>query len=291
MYRILYILILLALCAPPSGGGLFADPVPEQVRGIYTAQENGTCGPGEPVLLLNGAMLVVIERNNSVAMGGVELRDGNLLMTRGPDFTGLLRPVPLAELGRCARPPALLGATLGEAIAVFWAMDDIIEQCSNDAVGGCVETLVSTLVSTLDVSGDDRLSAAEISRAIRAVSVYFSYEAEVAGNLSKKTKAGAPVADTDALVPLSNIYGATAAFSIAAPFVVTSLLNSYDYDGDGFLDAAEILQDREDLDLDALMLAVGSRLGEEGVRGVISALTGMVSGLGGALMPMIMGMR
>lgn len=269
-------------------GVLLGGPVPEAARGIYgTVSPNGFCAADQPVLLLNGTMAVFIAPtggNATVTMGDADWQDGTIFLLRGDEYAIL---PGLDTMQRCDRPPAVLAATLGEALSVFSEMDAVRERCSGGESGGCVEALVATL----DVSGDDRLSAAEIARAIRAVSVYFSYEASAAGQRAEAAEAGASVGISQAAVPLPNIYGATAAFGVLAPFVTTSLLDSYDYDGDGFLGAAELLQDREDLDLDVLMLAIGARLGEDGVRGIISGLPGLLHDLGGGLLPVMMGMR
>ncbi len=271
-----------------QAGWLLADQVPVPARGVYGGVSlNGACVADQPTVLLNGTMVVFIDPSAgdpTITIGEADWQDGAIFLVRGEDYAVL---PPLESLDRCNHPPAIVTAAMGEAIAIFSSMDEIQDRCTNDSAGKCVETLVATL----DVSGDKKLSAAEISRTIRAVSVYFSYETAVARQRSELIQNGWPVGFSQAAVPVSTLYGATAAFSVAAPFATTSLLSSYDYSGDGFIEAAEILQDREDLDLDALTLAVVARLGEDGVRGMISGLPGLLKGFGESLMPMIMGAR
>ena len=45
-------------------------------------------------------------------------------------------------------------------------------------------------------------------------------------------------------LPLEELYFAQVAAAALGPFVATNLIDSYDFDGDGFLSLAELMQDR-----------------------------------------------
>lgn len=273
---------VIALLAPSV---ISAEEVPQRFRGVLgTASPGGACAADQPVVLLNAATVVFIDprgAQTTVIMGDASWTDGAVLLSRGAEFSIL---PPLESFDRCSSPPSILKAVFGEALALFPAMDDLRRQCS----GGQARRCVDQLIGVLDVSRDRRLSAAEISRGLRAVGAFFAYETAAA---RQRSQVGARASIAQDVVPLDSLYSGVLAVNFAAPFVTSSLLASYDYDGDGFLSAAELLQDREDLDLEAMTMALATRLGEDGVRGALSGLISLFGQAGGGLLPALTGFR
>ena len=261
-------------------GGAFAE-VPTDRRGVHGYPAgNQTCDPSRPFMVLNGSMVAYVTpsgNEHQLLLGSADYLNGAVLLKRRNEF--FLLP-PLDSLVPCQRVPGLLGSMFAEAIAVFGQLDDLSTRCATGAPGGCVESFMDLL----DVSGDRSLSKAEISRGIRVAASYFAYESVVGHQLSSKSNLGFPYSDT---VSADNIYAATVALGIAAPYVTSNLLDSYDYDDDGRLSAAELLQDRSDMNLEEMWLAIGLRFGEQGAQGLIrslpSALQGLTKGLLGGL--------
>lgn len=257
---------------------VLGEEVPQDYRGVFgSAEPTGHCAVDGPVILLNGNMAVYLNpqpQQITVLMGEATWAGGAVLMSRGEEFSIL---PPLDRLDRCSSAPSVLKAAFGETLALFPAMDDIRSQCTRGQSRRCIDEFISLL----DVSRDQRLSPAEISRGLRAFGAYVAYETAV---MQQRSAAGAAASMADNAVPIQALYAGMFAVGVAAQFVTSSLLDSYDYDGDRFLAATEILQDREDLDLEAMAVALGSRLGDDGLRSVISNLIGLLGKSGGGLL-------
>ena len=278
-------LALIGAAALIAASAASAQEVPQRYRGVFgTATQGGECAADRPVVLLNAATVVFIDPQGgqtTVTMGDASWTDGAVLLSRGAEFSIL---PPLDSFSRCAGAPPMLKAAFGEALALFPAMDDLRSQCSSGQPRRCVDQLISLL----DVSRDRRLSAAEISRGLRALGAFVAYETAAA---QQRSAAGAAASMAQDAVPVDSLYTGVLAVGVAAPFVTGSLLDSYDYDGDGFLSSAELLQDRDDLDLEAMTVALAARLGEDGVRGAFSGLLGLLGQAGGGLLPGLVGFR
>ena len=136
----------------------------------------------------------------------------------------------------------------GEAIAIFQGFDAVRAKCNSSSSKQCIKAVLALI----DVSGDNRLSPAEIARGLRAAAFFVGYEASVA-------QRQAPQSDTGLRdpyrIPVEGIYAAVAVGSLLAPSLAGNLIGSYDFDADGLLSLAEILQDRGD---DSLVGAGGT---------------------------------
>ena len=130
----------------------------------------------------------------------------------------------------------------------------------------------------IDVSGDNRFSRAEISRMIRAGAVFAGYEA-IAGH------------HDDPFVPVEDIAVIRSLKSVLLA-LATDMIDSYDFDGDGFLSPEELLQDRS---LDSLEAASGD-LGSGVPATLLTAMaepmtslmgTVLLSTIGSTLLPLL----
>ena len=251
---------------------------PSRFRGIHgTADASGSCTLDHPLLLLSASTAVYISESDGrtkVIIGDAFWSDDAGLLARGDDFSIL---PAIDALDQCSVLPPALQAGYGETFAIFDGIDDLRAQCADGRATSCVEQLFSLL----DVSPDRRLSPAEISRGLRAVGMFLAYEAIAA---RQRSQAGETGSLADAVVPLDTLFGTTFALGVAAPFVTTSLLSSYDFNADGFLSVAEVLQDRENLDIDALSVIIASRFGEDGIRSVLSVLIASMTRMAGGLL-------
>lgn len=123
---------------------------------------------------------------------------------------------------RCPTLPAGSRLLFGEMTSVLLSVDAALAGCADDQPA---DQCVRRIVRGLDLTGDGGLNRAELSRAMRAAALY------AAGHVEDWTL------NTDAV--LSQLTMAP-----VAPLVATMLLGSFDYSGDGMLDAAEISADR-----------------------------------------------
>lgn len=102
------------------------------------------------------------------------------------------------------------------------SLDAAMAGCSaNESADRCV----AQIVQALDLSGDEALNRAELSRALRAGTLF-------AAGL------------TEDWTPNSDGVIAQLAAAPTAPLLAMMLLGSFDYSGDGALDAVEISADR-----------------------------------------------
>ena len=123
----------------------------------------------------------------------------------------------------CTALPANLIALHGEAMALFLDADKEIGACRHQEAATCIHAVFGLI----DVTGDKRLSTAEIARAVR-VAAYFSAAADFSASSKDLAKA---LLWTHA----------------AGPLIGQTLIGSYDYDADGMLSIEEISLGREQI--------------------------------------------
>lgn len=128
---------------------------------------------------------------------------------------------PVASFRRCPAIGGALAALHGEGLVFAAALDGLESACEGERGGsdGCVRALVAYA----DVSGDGKLGTAELARLVRAVTWLIL------------TSEGAP---------LEAVAAGVGAGSLAGLAVGWLMIASYDYDGDGKLAPAELMQDR-----------------------------------------------
>ncbi len=120
---------------------------------------------------------------------------------------------------RCDAPPAALAVLHGEGIAFLAALEHLEAACGTGTPGACAEAILRQG----DVSGDARLSPAELARLARGAAWLLAVQEG---------------ATQDALAT------AVGAGALGGILAARTLVESLDYDGDGRLSAAELLQDR-----------------------------------------------
>ena len=238
-------LATLVLWGTTSAG---TEPVPDRATGIWSVAE---CGGDSLTIIVNprGALLVEAREGKShVAVATAEWidDDDSIILTTEGDHGELMLP-PMESLERCDSAPASLALMFAETISVFKRFDEIDEHCRGGE--GITFRCVASAFDMIDITGDGVFSRAEISRAIRAASFFLGYHFATDGR-------------PGAFVPLEELYLVQVAASAFGPLVATNLIDSYDFDGDGFLSLDELMQDR---------------VPEEGFEGVAMTLLGEAS--------------
>lgn len=214
----------LVLFATPA----HAEPVPDHATGIWSA---GSCGEDGLTVIVNprGALMVEVEAGKSrVAVAAAEWFSESIVLTTGDEGGEFLLP-PMERLERCDTAPASLALMFAETITVFKRFDEIDEYCrGKDRIGlGCV----SAAFEMIDITDDGVFSRAELSRAIRAAGFFLGY------HIATEERSGA-------FVPVEDLYLVQIAATAFGPLIATNLIDSYDFDGDGFLSLGELMQDR-----------------------------------------------
>ena len=217
--------------------------VPDAATGIWG--ETG-CDDGSGMFLVNESSVLISrsrEDQNQIAVLPVEWAGDAVIIVHPDEETMVLN---LAKMERCRAFPPEMYVGFGEAIALFQDMDAIRAACDGELPAPACTT---TMFSTLDVSADDRLSRAEISRALRAAGFFVSYA--LIAESGDHSGVGM-------FVPTEDLYLVSAVSIFAANFLTANLMQSYDYNADGFLSLEEILQDRFKSLPDYLVGAVGN---------------------------------
>jgi hypothetical protein len=271
--RILTVFSALIVSFGSVAAPLNAAPVPETATGMWgPASNQAGCGGDGQVFLVNSGGVILFEQKGAdsfVVFDPVDWIAGTLILTR--QAGDIILP-PIATLTKCETLPGQYDAFFGDAIALFQGFDDVQSRCADGSAKRCVQAVFDMF----DVSGDERLSQAEISRALRAGAFFFGYESIVAGRKELTAK-------TDAWelygVPVNEIYGAALAAALLGPFFTDNLIQSYDFDADGVLSMSEILQDRGADSLVAVGGTFGSAAAQTGLQGLISMVQGLIGGL------------
>ena len=199
--RIVIFLSALVIAVGIVATGPKAASIPESAIGLWgPADAQAGCEGDGRIMLVNSGGVILFERSGPetfIVLGPAEWIAGTLILTR---HAGDIVLPPLDDLKRCDRLPGQYYAFFGEAIAVFQSFDEVQSRCDGDSAQRCVRAIFELF----DVSGDDRLSRAEIGRALRAGAFFFGYEVIVAGRKESTPDAG-----------LGQIYRVLLIFSIA----------------------------------------------------------------------------
>jgi hypothetical protein len=184
----------------------------------------------------------------------------------------LLLP-PVSTLQRCAALLAGHYGWFGESIALFDAYDVVMERCQ----GTTVERCAAAIFDVLDISGDGRLSVAEISRGLRAIGPLLAYDVVVGGRTD--------IADPNVrfAVGTTELFSGSLLASVTGRFVVDGVLRTYDFDGDGFLSLSELLQDRGPVSVTAVTASVSVAASHDVLVGLIQNLPALVGIFGPGL--------
>ncbi len=236
--------LLAALVTPPMAATpAAAQGVTEAMRGTWAA---GSCTAPEALLYVTArgiARLPAAGPSRLVRFRAVREQDGWLLGTgAGPEAPRVMLrtsgdtldlaepdvklrddrlpgPTPVTRWLRCQAGAVGLALLHGEGFAFLGALERLEAVCQ----AGPMPICIGGLVSAADVSGDGRLSVAEVARLLRgaawALAVQQGSEAD-------------------------GIAAAGALGSIAALAAARLIVASLDYDDDGRLSPAELGQDR-----------------------------------------------
>ena len=251
---------LFVSAVPPAA----AAPVPERATGIWSV---GKCGGEAPTLLMGSNDALIFEPLSNridVAMARTEWFEGTILVTLVGESKKTILP-PLDDMKRCEAPPIRFSLMFAESAAIFWRLSEIEKRCAGGKGGG--SRCAAYAFDLFDVSDDGRFSKAEISRAIRAASFFVGYRLAV--NETGK-----------AFVPLEQLSIAWVAASLLGPTVAANLIDSYDFDGDGFLSLEELLQDRlPEAGIEGVAAGLAANLPPKMISGLMKSMSGLFFGL------------
>lgn len=219
--------LLIAFQAP-------AQTIPTEFQGIWA---EGSCNDPKSSFLVNNSFAMVFrtgaDGQDQMAIGPVSWSGDRIVM----EIEQFEIPFPdPSGLASCEMLPARHYLGLGETIAFIAALDELSSLCSETPSSACL----TSAFAALDVSSDDELSVAELARGTRAASTFLAYGPDLETPLSK----GRDVTLDDLLVPMSDLVPGAITTLAVGPLLIGNLINSYDYDGDGFLSMEEIAQDR-----------------------------------------------
>ena len=249
-------LVAFALCVSSAG----ADPVPERAAGIWSP---GGCGKdGLTVLVNSNAALMVWSEGvkTMVALAAADWLAESLVLTVEGEEQEWVLP-PLDNLERCDVLPGFLPVLFAEAVAIFKRLSEFDALCTGegDISPGCI----AAAFDIIDLTGDGMFSPAELSRAARAAGFFIGHRMFAA----KKSVS---------FVPLEDLLVVQVAASALGPFLATNLIDSYDYDGDGFLSPAELMQDRSpEQGIEGVVASMASEVAPEVLSAVMKSMTGI----------------
>lgn len=247
-----------------GSGGIFGEPL-----------ATGQCSFEQPQLLLNDTLGIMVtgQGDPAIAVGTVSWNNDNAVLAFGSETI----IIPVAQAKRCDSASSNLVAAFGETLTLFFGMDQIVSDCANSRARRCLESVMNFV----DVSGDERASQAELARAARALTSYVSYEIALAKRRESQGELTTQAART---VPLSVLYGGTASSVVLAPYISSHFLKTYDFDADGAVSVNELIQDREDLDIQALAASMGIGIGADGIVSFVSSVTSSLGSTFGKLL-------
>ena len=197
-----------------SASPVEADLIPNSARGVWSTEDCG--GSGATFATNSAAIIWWSGHSNEVYVGPAEWVSGSFLLPElEAEYGGAV--LPSEGLQRCEAMPGRLQSLFPESLAVFEAFDQVATQCDTGSMRRCA----SAVFDMIDVSGDDRFSRAEISRMVRAAAFFVGYDAI-------SSAYDDPFVSLDSIVVISSLRSALRP-------LVDDLIDSYDFDGDGFL--------------------------------------------------------
>ena len=244
-----------------SASTVWAEPVPDRASGVWSV--GGCSGDAFTVLVTSSSAIALEEREGKAvtAVAKAEWANGTIVLTMEGKGNEWVLP-PLNALRKCDALPGVLPLLFAETIAIFGQLDEIDAACKGE--NGVTARCVALVFDIVDLTGDGKFSRAEISRAVRAAGFFIGYRM---------------VADKrqDPFVPLDELYLAQIAATALGPLVATNLIESYDFDGDGFVSFAELLQDRRpEKGLEGALATVASGMAPEALAAAMKSVTGIL---------------
>ena len=243
------------------GAVVEAEPVPGHATGVWSL---GTeCNGEDPVAMVNSRAALMVEDHNGKPVVGIakaELVVGSIVLSFEEGAGEVILP-PVKSLRKCGTLPGMLPLLFAESVAVFRKFDALDEAC----LGKDGPSLRCAVVAfqMIDITGDGQLSRAEIGRAIRAAAFFVGYL--LVANKQQKT-----------FVPVDELSLAWFAGSALGPTVAGNLVDSYDYNGDGFLSLAELMQDRTPEEgLEGALAGMAAEMAPDALSAVMQSATGV----------------
>ncbi len=266
--------LVLSLVALPAS----AQTVPEPLRGAWYA---GDCADPAAMLVLTSRAAARVESevparlfrfaSTAPAAGytlgvAVGAEAPRLMFRAAPEGLETIEPDPKTRddrlpgearpetWRRCPAPPPAIAALHGEGVAFLAALEHLEAACGAGTPGACAEALIRQG----DVSGDGKLSPAELARLVRGAAWVLA------------------VQEGGTVEVLAAAVGGGALGGIVAARL---LVESLDYDGDGRLSLEEVLQDRAAGFGRATGTESGRALRLEGLTEGAGMLRGLLEGL------------
>lgn len=230
-------LVLLVLSVSASG----AVPIPEEATGIWSL---GDCDGTGLIILANSNSALAVETEETethVAVVKTEWVAGSFVLTTEDAVNDLVLP-PLTQFQRCDSLPASVSIPFAEAITIFKRFDDIVAPCSGK--DGNLSQCIAVAFQVVDITGDGLFSQAELSRMLRAAGFFLGYNLVAQEQQKSAGSVGEHITQGPVFVALKDLYVSQLAGTVLAPFVASHLIQSYDFNGDGFLALGELMQDR-----------------------------------------------
>jgi hypothetical protein len=190
----------------------------------------------------------ILLRGTATALETVE-PDAKLRDDRLPGAT------PVQSWRRCPAAPASVAALHGEGVAFLAALEGLEAACGTGSPAP--EACINALMREGDISGDGKLSVAEIARMVRGATWLLAIADEATPEAVLATAGG-------------GMLGGVA--------IARLMMESLDYDGDGKLSPAELGQDRLAFGR-ATGTAAGRPLRMEGLQEGVALLRGVMEGL------------
>lgn len=271
-----WLALTLSLFVSPA----LAQAVPEALRGAWYA---GDCADPAAMLVLTGRAAARVEAEvparlfrfaSTRSLAGYTLgvavgaEAPRLMFRAAPEGLETVEPDPKTRddrlpgearpetWRRCPAPPPAVAALHGEGVAFLAALEHLEAACGAGTPGACAEALIRQG----DVSGDGKLSPAELARLVRGAAWVLAVQE------------GGTVE-----VIAAALGGGALGGIVAARLLVESL----DYDGDGRLSLEEVLQDRAAGFGRATGTESGRALRLEGMADGAGMLRGLLEGLVG----------
>jgi hypothetical protein len=272
---------LLALAAPTLAPATQAQGVPEALRGAWYA---GACTDPQAMLVLTGraaarieaeapARLLRFRETREVAGWTLGVSVGadapRMMLRAAAEGLETVEPDPKlrddrlpgdaspAVWRRCPAAPPALAMLHGEGVAFLAAFEHLEAACSGSGQGVTPGACAAAIVTQGDVSGDGKLSVAELGRLVRG-------GAWVIAAMEGATQ--------DVLL------GAVGAGTLGGILAGRLVMESMDYDNDGLLSAAELAHDSV-----AFARATGTPAGQplrtQGLTEGAGMLRGLMEGL------------
>ena len=254
MRRAVFVATGLAVLAL-SRAAASAEPVPDRATGVWGLGQE--CDARATVAMVNSRAALVVE-NKTVAIAKAAYMAGSLVLSFENEEEELLLP-PMDSLLECSVLPGMFPVVFAETVAVFRRFDEIHEACLGD--GGMGPLCAAVGFELIDITGDGVLSRPEIARAISATAFFVGYR------LTAEERGTAFVAVDDLML-------AWFAGSALGPAIAGNLVDSYDYDGDGLLSLAELMQDRTPEEgLEGALAAMAAEMAPEALSAVLRSAT------------------